>query len=286
MGSLEKRYAEALLSLTENAAQADQVGLGLNALGRLFMQNAELRGFILNPVISRKVRGETLQGVLEILGFAKSGGKAQALVAVAGIDIKADAAVDAEVNTGVDVETEAYAEADVGAGVGAAAEADGSDGDGDADADAAAEAYAEADATAPDKYDAAPDKYDVAPVLDSGDLLSRFLRLLLDKGRLAFLPNIAEEYQSIKAKTRDMLQVTVRSSLPLEPDILEEIREKYRLQYGAAAAEVKNIVEPSLIGGVSVQIGDIRIDDTIYGRLAGLARTIAAGAVKQAAEAG
>jgi F-type H+-transporting ATPase subunit delta len=191
MGTLERRYAEALLSLTESAAQADEVGMSLGNLGKLFSQNSDLREFILNPSVPNHVRAETLSDILDML--RGDGGKAES---------------------------------------------------GE----------------------------------DAGVLLSRFLRLLLDKGRLAFLPTISDEYDAIKAAHRNVLRILVRSSAPLDDKTLGGFREKYREQYGASEAEIVNTVEPSLLGGVSVQIGDVRIDDTLYGRLASLARTITAGA--------
>jgi len=191
MGSLEKRYAEALLSLAESAPQADEIDSALNALGQMFLQNQELRDFILNPAISKQTRGETIMDILDMLN-ASNGNE---------------------------------------------------------------------------------------PGSEAILLLSRFLKLLLEKGRLAFLPNIAEEFHVIKAAHRNMLRITVRSASALDDDILDELREKYRIQYGAAQAEIENVTAPSIIGGISVQIGDVRIDDTIYGRLASLARTIASGAV-------
>ena len=210
MGSLEKRCAEAFLSLSENTKQADQIGSALDALGRLFIKNPEFRSFILNPVITRAIRGEILLGVLIKLGY-----------------------INVEEN-------------------GAAPEAQSYSG----------------------------------PWADSGVLLLRFLQMLLEKGRLAFLPNIAEEYINIKNEHRKIIHIIARSSEPLDAGALDELRDKYMAQYGSEAAEITNIVVPSLIGGISVQIGDMHIDDTLYGRLAALARTIAAGAVKQTAEAG
>lgn len=208
MGSMERRYAEALLTLSENAQQADSVGSALGAMGRLFTYNAEYRGFILNPVVSRQHRVEILLDTLIKLGYIQN----------------------AEKNEIID-DTEAQAP-------------------------------------------------------DTGMLLFRFLQMLLDKGRLAFLPDIADEYTSVKEKHRDAIRITVRSSEPLNDSELGDLREKYMAQYGAAAAEIINVIDLSPPGGVSVKIGETYVDDTLYGRLAALARAITAGAVRQTAEAG
>jgi F-type H+-transporting ATPase subunit delta len=225
MGSLEKRYAEALLSLAENADQADIFGAALGVLGKLYLQNAEFRSYILNPVISIHIRSETLLGILDLLGYTKDSD-----------DREGDkAAKKPAVKT---VNTKKYIYADT-------------------------------------------DNSNEPAIADAGVLLLRFLQLLLDKGRFAFLPVIAEEYNNIKAKYRKKLRVIVRSPVPLDPEKLFEISEKYKAQYGSASAETDNIVESSMQGGINVQIGGVRADDTLYGKLAALARAVAGGAVKQ-----
>ncbi|MCL2058427.1 MAG: F0F1 ATP synthase subunit delta [Oscillospiraceae bacterium] len=270
MGSLEKRYAEALLSLADNVEQADVVGSALSVLGRLYQKNSEFRNFILNPVISKHVRGETLLGVLEMLGYIKNAGGMAGDMAgeIADGGACGGEAVDlaggrelggetVELASGEACDDEAVDLADSGA----------------CDGEAGSAASVSSNSAA-------------ASMINAGVLLLRFLQLLLDKGRLAFLPNIAEEYNSIKAKHRMALRIVARSSEPLDPDKLFELREKYRLQYGSQAAEIDNVVVPSLYGGLSVQIGGMRVDDTLYGRLAALARAVAGGAVKQSVEAG
>ena len=294
MGSLEKRYAEALLSLTDSASQADRVGAALSALGRLFVESPELRGFVLNPVISRQVRGETLLDILEMLGFMKrrdygyAGGVGAEpdVYEICGEDAEDDIICeDAEdVIDCEDAEDEIVCEdADEDIICGGAEDDIIRDGAEEIICDGADNENIREGADNENSGDGADDDIGGEP---AGLLLSRFLRLLLDKGRLAFLPNIAEEYGAIKANHRNVLRVTVRSAAPLDGDSLDRIRDKYKRQYGAVLAEVENVIEPSLIGGLTVQIGDLRIDDTIYGRLASLARAIAAGAAKQTVEAG
>ena len=244
MGSLEKRYAEALLSLAENADQADAIGSALGILGRLYHKNSEFRNFILNPVISQQIRSETLIGVLEMLGFIKSSNDESGEDAVAqaiSSKRKKPGAVTAKV--GKSIKAIKAEEADV---------------------------FTDDMASA---------------VLDAGVMLLRFLQLLLEKGRFAFLPDIADEYNNIKAKHRNSIQIIVRSAAPLDSKELSELCEKYQMKYGALNAEIENIVEPSKMSETSIQIGDIRVDDTIYGRLAALSRAVAGGADKQALEA-
>ncbi|MDR3121131.1 MAG: ATP synthase F1 subunit delta [Clostridiales bacterium] len=114
------------------------------------------------------------------------------------------------------------------------------------------------------------------PTDDCDSLLARFLRLLADKGRLGLLPAIADEYQKAKARHRNLLRVVIRSAERLDDKTVGVLLEKYRRQYGAAAAEAENIVDASLLGGICVQIGDTRIDDTLKGRFAELSKLLSA----------
>ena len=223
MGSLEKRYAEALLSLAENVEQADAVGSALGVLARLYQKNTEFRNFILNPVISQRVRSETLLGILELLGYIKTP------------DYNDTTACDEQ--SSIESGDDDIASNDI-----------------------------------------------ASYVANAGVMLLRFLQLLLEKGRFAFLPNIAEEYNTIKAKHRVAIHIVARTAAPLDTQKLYVLREKYKQKYGAAYAEIDNIVEPSILDEIIVQIGDIRVDDTLYGRLVALSRAVAGGAVKQPLE--
>jgi len=228
MSSLEKRYAEALLSMSENAQQADTIGTAIGTIGRLFLQNEDFRGLILNPDVTRQVRSEMLQGVLKILGYIKEESEAD----------------EAEAREKILM---------------LCADADGDEDDDFEDAE--------------------------KPVADAGLILLRFLQLLMDRGRLSFIPFIAEEYLGFKAQCRKHIRINVRSSTPFPTERLEKMRKKYMLRYGAEDAEIENVIEPSIIGGLSVHIGGMRIDDTLYGRYAALARVVAEGAAMQTAEA-
>jgi len=272
MGSLEKRYAEALLSLAGNAAQADEVDSVLTVLGNMFSNNQELRDFMLNPAITKQIRGETLHNILDMISASQRDD---------GDPFDADGMAYASGPSDAGNLTNAGSLANAGnpASAGSLANAGNPASDG-RPANAGGPADAETPPGGGGAADIDEDRADMILVeSESALLLSRFLRLLLEKGRLAFLPNIADEYHAVKSERRNMLRIVARSSEPLDGATLEALRERYRIQYGAAFAEIQNIVVPSLIGGVNIQIGDVRIDDTIYGRLAALARTIAAGAV-------
>ncbi len=109
---------------------------------------------------------------------------------------------------------------------------------------------------------------------DELKLMVNFLSLLIDKNRIGLLSGIAWEYQHLKDERQNNLEIKLSSAMPLNESQVNEIIEKYKKQYGASSAYVTKVINPSLLGGVLIQIGDIRINDTQLGRLNALKRSI------------
>jgi F-type H+-transporting ATPase subunit delta len=101
--------------------------------------------------------------------------------------------------------------------------------------------------------------------------------LLAERGRLAAAPAVAAEYKRLVDRERDVVVATVTSAIPLEPAELEAIGRRVREMTGARA-EIAALVDPGLIGGLTVRIGDRLIDASVRGRLERLRDQIVAGA--------
>jgi F-type H+-transporting ATPase subunit delta len=74
-----------------------------------------------------------------------------------------------------------------------------------------------------------------------------------------------------------VITATVSSAVPLEPAELEAIGARVRETTGSRA-EITAVVDPGLIGGLTVRIGDRLIDASVRGRLERLRDRIVAGA--------
>ncbi len=101
-----------------------------------------------------------------------------------------------------------------------------------------------------------------------------FLMLLLDKGRIRYLPGMLAEYTALADKMRNVLNMQIISAVPLDAIQSNRITEKYRQMYNASAVKVEAIVDTSVIGGVKVVLGDKVIDGTVKGRLKELERLL------------
>jgi F-type H+-transporting ATPase subunit delta len=98
----------------------------------------------------------------------------------------------------------------------------------------------------------------------------KFLRVLAANGRLAVLPEIADAFEALKNESEGVLDARISSAYPLSSAQVDDV---------VAALEAKNgrkvkatvTVDPDLIGGVSIRIGDEVIDASVRGKLSQLA---------------
>jgi F-type H+-transporting ATPase subunit delta len=93
-------------------------------------------------------------------------------------------------------------------------------------------------------------------------LLLQFLFLLVEKRREALLPTIITAYEELYFQYTDRLAVTVRSAVPLEEQLRERLLQALHERTGKTIVPTFD-VEPDLLGGVQLQIGDTVIDGTL-----------------------
>jgi F-type H+-transporting ATPase subunit delta len=104
--------------------------------------------------------------------------------------------------------------------------------------------------------------------------LVNFLSLLLDKGRIVYLPGIFIEFTKAADRIKNILNITIISAVPLEDKQISSIVEKYKRIYHTTNAKLNLEIDVSLIGGVKVKIGDKVVDGSINGRLQDLKQVL------------
>ena len=105
------------------------------------------------------------------------------------------------------------------------------------------------------------------------DLALHTLLLLVRKRREALLPEIVRQYAVLELQARGAEPLTVTSAQALTADELRKMVERLEQAY-QKKFDVTQSVDPGLIGGVRITMGDRRIDDSIAGRLEDLSRTL------------
>lgn len=128
----------------------------------------------------------------------------------------------------------------------------------------------------------------VAPIVDRAEkeraLLAAFggkvdeialhsLLLLVRKRREALLRALVEQYRKLQLASRGEEALTIATARKLSGDELQALVARLERLYGKKF-EVTQVVDPALIGGVRVLMGDRRIDGSIAGRLEALSRTL------------
>ena len=107
--------------------------------------------------------------------------------------------------------------------------------------------------------------------------LLNFLSLLIEKHRMPVLFRIRRQFDALWAKENKRLGVTVTSAVELDPEIAERIGREIEEQTGNTV-ELERKVDPDILGGLVVQVGNMILDTSIRNRLEKLRKSVASAA--------
>lgn len=94
-----------------------------------------------------------------------------------------------------------------------------------------------------------------------------FLKLVVGNGRLAVLPEVARQFRALKNRAEGRADCLIESALPLSDEQVNDLLWGLARKFGLKLIpEVK--IDPDLIGGVRVSVGDHVLDYTVKTRLA------------------
>jgi len=96
-----------------------------------------------------------------------------------------------------------------------------------------------------------------------------YLDLLVDQRREDAIAETEREYVAMANGARNVLEADVTTAVALDTDSEAQLRDKLGRITGMTV-RLRRLVEPEIIGGVIVKIGDRVIDGSIRGRLAAL----------------
>jgi len=104
-------------------------------------------------------------------------------------------------------------------------------------------------------------------------LVRNFLRLTAEKGRIAGIDDIARELDRLMAAEERRLNVELTTALRLSDDDARGLVDQIEKASGRKV-EVSRKVDPELIGGLILQIGSMRVDASVRGRIERLRREL------------
>ena len=114
-------------------------------------------------------------------------------------------------------------------------------------------------------------------VTDAEPEFLNFLELLLEKGRMPVIFRIRRQFDALWAKENKRLGVTVTSAVELDPEIAKRIGAEIEEQTGNTV-ELESRVDPDILGGLVVQVGNMVLDTSIRNRLEKLRKSVASAA--------
>jgi F-type H+-transporting ATPase subunit delta len=96
--------------------------------------------------------------------------------------------------------------------------------------------------------------------------VANFLRTVLDNGRLAALPLMAEQFQTLVNARQGVSEAIVYSAFPVDAAQLADIQGALEKRFGGKL-QLSVQLDPTLIGGVRVVVGDEVLDTSVKARL-------------------
>lgn len=102
---------------------------------------------------------------------------------------------------------------------------------------------------------------------------TNFLRLLLENGRVVALPEIAEQFEALRAKVENTVEAVITSAVPLSEAQQQEMAATLRERFGRDV-NITTKIDEDLIGGAVIRAGDVVIDGSLRARLDGLANAL------------
>jgi F-type H+-transporting ATPase subunit delta len=104
---------------------------------------------------------------------------------------------------------------------------------------------------------------------DADELVRNFLQLVTEKGRITEIDEIAREFERLCAEEEGVLKVDMTTAVELSDEEANGIVVQIERASGRTVEATRN-VDRELVGGIVLQIGSLRLDSSIRGRLARL----------------
>lgn len=106
--------------------------------------------------------------------------------------------------------------------------------------------------------------------------LANALRLMVDRGRLSSLPDVARLYRDLVDQKLGRVRGTITSAVTLSPEVLARLSEKLKaITQREILLQAK--VDPRVLGGVTAQVGSVVYDGSLRSQLDAMERGLASG---------
>jgi len=111
-------------------------------------------------------------------------------------------------------------------------------------------------------------------LVDADVHLVNFLRLLIENHRMPVIFRIRREFDELWEEENRLLPVQVTSAVPLDDAVVQDIGSTIGEQTGREV-ELSSSVDPDILGGIVVRVGNSILDASIRNRLEQLRKQVA-----------
>jgi F-type H+-transporting ATPase subunit delta len=111
-------------------------------------------------------------------------------------------------------------------------------------------------------------------VTDADERLLNFLELLAERHRMPALFRIRRVFDGLWADENKLLPVTVTSATELDQGLVDDIGKRIQEQTGRKV-DLSSHVDPDVLGGLRVRVGNLVLDATVRNRLEQLRKQVA-----------
>ena len=111
-------------------------------------------------------------------------------------------------------------------------------------------------------------------VSDADERVLNFLELLAERHRMPALFRIRRIFEGLWAEENKLLPVVVTSATELDAGLVEDIGKRIEEQTGRRV-ELSSSVDPDVLGGLMVRVGNMVLDATVRNRLEQLRKQVA-----------
>ncbi len=118
-------------------------------------------------------------------------------------------------------------------------------------------------------------KEGITQLLDDADeSFVRFLELLAERHRMPVIFRIRRRFDELWREENKLLPVTVTSAVDLDPELVDGLGKRIEEQTGRHI-ELSSRVNPEVLGGIVLQVGNMVLDASVRNRLDQLRKTVA-----------
>ncbi len=111
-------------------------------------------------------------------------------------------------------------------------------------------------------------------VVDAEPIFVNFLEALIERHRMPAIFRIRTEFEVLFDKSHKLLPVTVTSAIELDAQTIDSLGQRIGEQTGDQI-ELSTKVDPEILGGIILRVGNFILDASIRTRLENLRREVA-----------